>query len=111
MLMMAATMSAQLRSGIDLKDLDTSVRPADDFFQYACGGWMNAHPLPAAYSRYGSFDRLAEDNNKRINDILKELLENTYAEGSIEQKLSDLYKLAMDSVTPPRRPCRGDAET
>ena len=98
MLMMAATMSAQLRSGIDLNDLDTTVRSADDFFQYACGGWMKAHPLPAAYSRYGSFDRLAEDNNKRINDILKELLENTYAEGSIEQKLSDLYKLAMDSV-------------
>ena len=92
-----ATASAQLRSGINLNDLNTSVRPADDFFEYACGGWMKANPLPAAYSRYGSFDRLAEDNNKRINGILKELLENSYPEGSIEQKLSDLYKLAMDS--------------
>ena len=55
-------------------------------------------PLPAAYSRYGSFDRLAEDNNKRINGILKELQSNTYPQGSVEQKLSDLYKLAMDSV-------------
>ena len=90
--------SAQLRSGIDLKDLDTSVRPADDFYEYACGGWMKANPLPAAYSRYGSFDRLAEDNNKRINGILKELLENSYPQGSVEQKLSDLYKLAMDSA-------------
>ena len=88
----------QLRSGINLADLDTSVRPADDFYEYACGGWMKANPLPAAYSRYGSFDRLAEDNNKRINGILKELLENTYEEGSVEQKLSDLYKLAMDSA-------------
>ena len=96
--MMAATASAQLKSGINLNDLDTSVRPADDFYEYACGGWMKANPLPAAYSRYGSFDRLAEDNNKRINGILKELLENNYPEGSIEQKLSDLYKLAMDSV-------------
>ena len=93
-----ATASAQLRSGINLNDLDTSVRPADDFYEYACGGWMKANPLPAAYSRYGSFDRLAEDNNKRINGILKELLENNYPEGSIEQKLSDLYKLAMDSA-------------
>ena len=95
---MTATASAQLRSGINLNDLDTSVRPADDFYEYACGGWMKANPLPAAYSRYGSFDRLAEDNNKRINGILKELLENSYPEGSIEQKLGDLYKLAMDSA-------------
>ena len=96
---MTITGSAQqLRSGINLADLDTSVRPADDFYEYACGGWMKANPLPAAYSRYGSFDRLAEDNNKRINGILKELQENTYPEGSVEQKLSDLYKLAMDSV-------------
>lgn len=87
----------QLRSGISLADLNQSVRPADDFYEYACGGWMKANPLPAAYSRYGSFDRLAEDNNERINGILKELLENTYQNGSVEQKLSDLYKLAMDS--------------
>ena len=90
--------SAQLRSGINMNDLDKSVRPADDFYEYACGGWMKANPLPAAYSRYGSFDRLAEDNNKRINGILKELLENSYEKGSVEQKLSDLYKLAMDSA-------------
>ena len=88
----------QLRSGIHLADLDTSVRPADDFYEYACGGWMKNNPLPAAYSRYGSFDRLAEDNNKRINGILKELLENSYEDGTVEQKLSDLYKLAMDSA-------------
>ena len=95
---MTVTGSAQLRSGINLNDLDTSVRPADDFYEYACGGWMKANPLPPAYSRFGSFDRLAEDNNKRINGILKELLENSYPEGSVEQKLSDLYKLAMDSA-------------
>ena len=95
---MTTAASAQLRSGISLADLDPTVRPADDFYEYACGGWMKANPLPAAYSRYGSFDRLAEDNNKRINGILKELQSNTYPEGSVEQKLSDLYKLAMDSV-------------
>ena len=90
--------SAQLRSGISLADMNQTVRPGDDFFEYACGGWIKANPLPAAYSRYGSFDRLGEDNNKRINGILKELQENTYADGTIEQKLSDLYKLATDSA-------------
>ena len=96
--MMTASASAQLKSGIDLKNLDTSVRPADDFYEYACGGWMKNNPLPAAYSRFGSFDQLGENNNKRINGILKELLENSYPEGTVEQKLSDLYKLAMDSA-------------
>ena len=87
-----------LKSGIDMTDLNQQVKPGEDFYEYACGGWMKKNPLPAAYSRYGSFDRLAEDNNKRINEILKELQEKAYSQGSVEQKLSDLYKLAMDSV-------------
>ena len=95
---LAASAQSELKSGINLGDLDTSVRPADDFYEYACGGWMKNNPLPAAYSRFGSFDRLGEDNNKRINGILTELLNNTYTQGTTEQKLSDLYKLAMDSV-------------
>ena len=87
-----------LKSGLNPADMNTSVKAGNDFYEYACGGWMKANPLPAAYSRFGSFDRLAEDNNKRINGILKELLEGSYAQGSTEQKLSDLYKLAMDSA-------------
>lgn len=87
-----------LSSGLDRSNFDTSVRPGDDFYEYACGGWVKKNPLPAAYSRYGSFDQLQESNDKRINGILSELLNNSYEEGTIEQKLSDLYKLAMDSV-------------
>ena len=95
MMMMAQT---ELGSGLNEADFNKNVRPGDDFYEYACGGWMKNNPLPAAYSRYGSFDRLQEDNDKRINGILKELQSNTYAKGTIEQKLSNLYKLAMDST-------------
>ena len=85
-----------LKSGLVMSNLDGNVRPQDDFYEYACGGWMKSNPLPAAYSRYGSFDRLQEDNDKRINSILDEMLKGSYQKGSVEQKLSDFYKLAMD---------------
>ena len=86
------------KSGIDLANLNQEVSPAEDFYEFACGGWMKNHPLPAAYSRYGSFDKLGEDNNKRINDILNELKSKEYEEGTTEKKLSELYKLSIDSV-------------
>ena len=95
MLMMA---QSDLGSGLNQADFNKNVRPGDDFYEYACGGWMKNNPLPGAYSRYGSFDRLQEENDKRINGILKELQSNTYKKGTVEQKLSDLYKLAMDST-------------
>ena len=103
MMMLASTpvlsmAQSPLKSGIDITNLDTTVNPAQNFYQYACGGWMKKNPLPAAYSRFGSFDQLGQNNNKRINSILQDLLKNTYVKGTVEQKLSDLYKLAMDSV-------------
>ena len=100
MLMASASLGshAQTGTGIDLANLNQTVRPGDDFYQYACGGWMKNNPLPAAYSRFGSFDQLQEDNNKRINDILTDLQKGTFKEGTVERKLSDFYRLAMDSV-------------
>ena len=87
-----------LGAGIKAENMDLSVKPGDDFYQYACGGWMKNNPLPAAYSRYGSFDKLGEDNSKRINSILTELSQKKSENGSLEQKIGDLYNLAMDSV-------------
>ena len=84
-------------SGIDMSNLDTSVRPGDDFYQYACGGWMKNNPLPAAYSRYGSSEKLSEDNQARLKAILDDLQTGNFVAGSTEQKLADLYRMAMDS--------------
>ncbi len=96
--MFAATADAQLASGINLDNLDQTIRPQDDFYQFACGGWMKNNPLPAAYSRFGSFDQLSLLNDERVNEILLELEQGSYETGTLEQKIGDLYKLAIDSV-------------
>lgn len=87
-----------LKSGIDLTNMNTSVAPGKSFYDYACGGWMKKNPLPAAYSRYGSFDVLDEKCNSQIKGILTDLQQSDHAKGTIEQKVGDLYKLSMDSV-------------
>ena len=89
---------AQNQSGLDLSNLDRSVKPVDDFYQFATGGWQKNHPLPAAYSRYGSFDMLQENVNKQVNSILTTLSKKKYKAGTTERKLSDFYKLALDSA-------------
>ena len=90
--------AAPLKSGINLNNLDTATPAAEDFFQYSTGGWQKANPLPAAYSRYGQFDRLGENNSKRINALFKELQTGTFQQGTTEWKLATLYNVAMDSA-------------
>ena len=89
---------AQNKSGIVVDNLDKTTNPTEDFYKFATGGWQKNNPLPAAYSRFGSFDQLQEDNNKRINAILSDLLKKNYKAGTTEYKLSEFYKLSMDSV-------------
>ena len=84
--------------GIQLANLDTTAMPGTDFYQYACGGWMKAHPLTDEYARFGSFDLLAENNREQLKGLIEGLAAQKSEEGTIAQKIGDLYNLAMDSV-------------
>ena len=86
-------------SGLDLTNMDTTVSAGQDFFQYACGGWNEKHPLTAEYSRFGTFDLLAEDNQKQIRELIEGLAAQKSEAGTAAQKIGDLYNMAMDSVT------------
>lgn len=96
----AGQKEAKSTSGIDLANMDTTVSAGTDFFRYACGGWNDAHPLTAEYSRYGTFDELFENSQTQLRELIEGLAaqKNNQA-GSAAQKIGDLYNMAMDSVT------------
>lgn len=90
---------AVLTSGIDLANLDTTAMPGTSFYQYACGGWVAAHPLTDEYSRFGTFDMLRENSREQLKTLIAELAaKKDNAPGSAAQKVGDLYNIAMDSV-------------
>ena len=89
----------ELTSGIDKSNLDTTANPADNFYQYACGGWMEKNPLTDEYSRYGSFDKLAEDNREQLKSLIEEIAANKHEANSIPDKIATLYNMGMDSTT------------
>lgn len=87
-----------LSSGIDLKNLDTSVKAGDDFYHYAAGGWLKSHPLDAEHTDNGAFTDLYEQNQKRIQDIILQYASKPQKQGTLEQKIGSLYNLMMDSA-------------
>lgn len=84
--------------GLNIANLDTTALAGTNFYQYATGGWQKAHPIPDEYARYGSFDKLAENNEKQIYDLVKELSQKENEAGSVAQKIGDLYNIGMDST-------------
>jgi putative endopeptidase len=83
--------------GFDLANLDRSVSPCDDFFQFADGGWVKRNPIPAAYPSWGTFNKLHEDNENVLHDILdKAAADKSAAPGSNWQKIGDFYASCMD---------------
>ena len=87
-----------MTSGIDLANMDTTVAPGTDFYRYACGGWMEAHPLRDEYARFGSFEALDELSVEQVKSLLNELAAQTHADGSVGQKIGTLYNVVMDSA-------------
>src|SRR5467141_4231572 len=84
--------------GFDTANLDKTCKPCDDFYQFAMGGWMKSNPIPAEYSTYGSFTRLADQNQKNLRQILEDAAKTKAAPGSNEQKIGDYYAGCMDTA-------------
>lgn len=83
---------------IDFTAIDSTVSPTEDFYLYANGAWMRNNPLPAAYSRYGSFDILRDSSTAQVRNIIEELSQKQHAKGSNEYRIATLYSQAMDST-------------
>ncbi|WP_241972297.1 M13 family metallopeptidase [Aliidiomarina soli] len=82
----------ELTSGVELENMDTSVRPQDNFFRYINGQWLERTEIPADRARWGSFDELRERAEQQVLTIVKEFAEQDAEEGSDAQKIGDLYR-------------------
>ena len=81
---------------IDRANFDESVALNEDFYQYATGGWQAKNPLKPEFSRYGTFDVLRENNEIRLNDLFSSMTEQKAEQGTVEQKIADLYTMGLD---------------
>lgn len=100
--------------GVDKANLDESVTPGADFYQYACGGWMKNNPLQPQYSRFGQFDLMAENNKEQLKELIQGLAKQENAVGSVAQKVNDLYLQGLDSLrlnAEGAAPIKADLET
>jgi putative endopeptidase len=95
----AAAADAPLVSGIDLGDMDKSVRPGDDFFMFMNGAWVAETDLPADKSNYSRFVYLNDEAQDNVKVIIEESASGDFAKGSDEQKVGDLYRSFMDMET------------
>lgn len=83
--------------GFDARDIDAKVRPQDDFFHYASGGWIKRNPIPKAEARWGSFTMLRHTTDKQLQTLLKKVTgKKRVTAGSAEQMIRDLYRSGVD---------------
>lgn len=85
-------------AGIDLANLDTTISPSKDFYNYATGGWQKSNPLKPEYARFGTFDQLRENNKEQLRLLIEEVSNSSQTQGSVGQKIADLYKAGLDSI-------------
>jgi putative endopeptidase len=85
-------------SGIDVAGMDRSVKPGDNFFEYANGTWLKTTEIPADQSSYGSGEILVELSDQRVSDLIKEMAKTSAAAGSEQQKIGDFYAAFMDTM-------------
>ena len=97
-LMSSAVNGQELSSGIDINNLDTSIRPGDNFYQYAAGGWLKRHPLDDEHTDNGAFTDLYEKSQKDIQELILQYASSPQQQGTLGQKIGSLYNLMMDSV-------------
>ena len=86
------------KPAIDLANFDLTTAPSEDFYQYACGGWMEANPLTPEYSRYGIFDQLEKENNQKLKALIEELSSTAQEPGSVGDKIRMMYAMGLDSL-------------
>jgi putative endopeptidase len=97
--MSALGLVAQSPKAIDPANMDPGVKPCEDFYTYANGGWIKANPVPADKSRWGGFEQLADHNREVLKSILDEVsAKKNWPKGSIEQKVADFYASGMDET-------------
>ena len=86
---------------IDSANMDLSIKPGDDFYDYADGNWIKNNPIPAKETRWGSFNLLAQGNTDKLLSLLKEVsaISAQQPKGSLKQRVGDLYASGMDSLT------------
>ncbi len=93
----AQTAPVTARPGaFDTTALDRSVDPCTDFYEFACGGWRKANPIPPDQTRWGRFNELAERNREVLHQILEQAQEPTPSRSPIEAKVGDYYAACMD---------------
>jgi putative endopeptidase len=96
----SSTRTSGHEKAFDTGSMNLSVKPGDDFYEYAEGNWIKSHPVPADKSRYGEFEIVKDRTYDRVRGIVESAANNTSApEGSLEQKIGDFYRVGMDNAT------------